>query len=443
MTPPPDFISGVIEGFYGPPWTLQERFQLFDWIKAAGLNTYMYAPKDDLKHRQLWREPYHETESLELSRSFSQARELGLRVVYGIAPGLDIRYSNPTELEHLRQKLSQAAKIGATDFALLFDDIPDSMHPADRAKLGTFAAAQCYIANTLAQELTGKLLFCPTPYCGRMRHAQLGGPDYLEELGAKLDPRIDIFWTGPEIISEFITADHLIALQKAVRRKPIIWDNLHANDYDGRRFYTGPYAGREPAILNETRGILLNPNTESSLNFVPIQTLGRFLANPQTYKPREAYLEALREWHPRFETVLRAIPFEDFVLFCDCFYLPFSDGDEAQKFLHEAERIVQGHALDAEEIELFLHQCRRLKDVCVKIPELKNRALFHALSRRIWDLREELDLLEKVVAHSAEYSTHSFLSDFHLSGTFRGGYISKLQKLLHQQPDGTWRPCHE
>lgn len=27
-------------------------------LKALGMNTYLYAPKDDLKHRALWRDPY-------------------------------------------------------------------------------------------------------------------------------------------------------------------------------------------------------------------------------------------------------------------------------------------------------------------------------------------------------------------------------------------------
>jgi beta-N-acetylglucosaminidase len=51
------FLSGAIEGFYGQPWTHAERVALFDWLAAWGLNTYLYAPKDDLKHRALWREP--------------------------------------------------------------------------------------------------------------------------------------------------------------------------------------------------------------------------------------------------------------------------------------------------------------------------------------------------------------------------------------------------
>ena len=63
-----EFLSGVIEGFYGKPWTRAERFELFDWMAAWGLNTYVYAPKDDLHHRALWREPYSAADAGELTR---------------------------------------------------------------------------------------------------------------------------------------------------------------------------------------------------------------------------------------------------------------------------------------------------------------------------------------------------------------------------------------
>lgn len=33
-------------------------FYLFDRMQNSGLNTYMYAPKDDYKHRAYWRDLY-------------------------------------------------------------------------------------------------------------------------------------------------------------------------------------------------------------------------------------------------------------------------------------------------------------------------------------------------------------------------------------------------
>src|SRR5690606_4176910 len=85
-----------------------------------------------------------------------------------------------------------------------------------------------------------------------------------------------------------------------LRRKPLIWDNFHANDYDIRRVYLGPYSGRPAEVLGETSGIITNPNCEYEANFVALATLAAFAADPEAYEPRAAYLEALEAWRPRF-----------------------------------------------------------------------------------------------------------------------------------------------
>src|SRR6185503_13078769 len=108
---------------------------------------------------------------------------------------------------------------------------------------------------------------------------------------------------------------HVRELQKLLRRKPLIWDNLHANDYDGRRFYCGPYAGRPLELRGAVSGLLSNPNCEFALNFVPLRTLAEFVRCESAWHPRQAYLEGMRAWWPRFATVGTPIPFEDLVLF--------------------------------------------------------------------------------------------------------------------------------
>jgi hypothetical protein len=75
-----DFLAGVIEGFYGQPWSQAERFELFDWMKQWGLNTYFYAPKDDLKHRVLWRELYTRDETGKLREVIAGCEKSGYSV---------------------------------------------------------------------------------------------------------------------------------------------------------------------------------------------------------------------------------------------------------------------------------------------------------------------------------------------------------------------------
>lgn len=61
-----------------------------------------------------------------------------------------------------------------------------------------------------------------------------------------------------------------------LRRPPVIWDNLHANDYDQKRVFLGPYSGRSPDLIPKLRGVLTNPNCEYGANFVAIHTLAQW-----------------------------------------------------------------------------------------------------------------------------------------------------------------------
>ena len=51
-------LRGIVEGFYGRPWTHEARIDMFAFMQAHGLNAYIYAPKDDELHRDSWRTPY-------------------------------------------------------------------------------------------------------------------------------------------------------------------------------------------------------------------------------------------------------------------------------------------------------------------------------------------------------------------------------------------------
>jgi protein O-GlcNAcase/histone acetyltransferase len=445
--PTTEFLAGVIEGFYGPPWSAAERLEVLDWMAAWGLNTYLYAPKDDLKHRALWREPYAAPELETLAALVRACERRGLRFIYALSPGLDIRYGRESDLDCLRARFEQMFSTGARDVALLFDDIPGHLDAAELLRWGSLAAAHGHVVNTLFRWVRerfpqARCLFCPTPYCGRMAERGHGGAGYLATLGRELLPEADVFWTGPEIISREIPLAHLRDLQSLLRRKPLLWDNLHANDYDGRRFFVGPYAGRPPEIRDAVSGVLSNPNCEQPLNFVPLRTLAAFVRCAGPWDARAAYLSALREWLPRFATVHEPLSFEDLTLFGDCYYLPHEEGPTAEALCQAAKHLltVKPAQWPSADSAAFREPARRLRDFCARLAELRDRTLFHALSRRAWELREELDLLLGYVdlKSKSDAADAPCRSDFHLPGTFRGGLVTRLQRWLAQQPDGTF-----
>ena len=437
------FVCGVIEGFYGRPWTLSQRRRLFGWLQPWGMNTYMYGPKDDIKHRVLWRELYDDAEAAELKSLITDCQARNLDFVYAIAPGLDIEYGR--EAADLLNKLRQVASLGVRSFAILFDDIPQQMNAADAECFATFAEAQSKITNATFHFLRNeaadaRLWFCPTVYCGRMAGGAVKRCDYLREIGERLDRDIDIFWTGPEIISETISPASIRQLQTVLRRKPLIWDNLHANDYDLRRIYLGPYAGRPPQLRTEVRGILSNPNCEFAAGFVPLRTLALFTQSDETWQPRQAFQQALTEWLPEFASRAKdPVTLSDLELLGDIFYLPYESGKRAVHFLNDFARLLRtpvnrwGRTLTR-----FDQTCQEIAAMFAKVTELNDRDLCYSLYRHLWEMKEEAVLLRTYVdwLKSKPKRGEKFASGEHRPRVYRGGLVAALQCLLPMDESG-------
>lgn len=100
--------------------------------------------------------------------------------------------------------------------------------------------------------------------------------EYLLTLGSKLAIDIDILWTGPRVISKVLSVELIQEVTEVLRRPPVVWDNLHANDYDQKRVFLGPYSGRSPEIIPLLRGVLTNPNCEFHGNTIAIHTLAHW-----------------------------------------------------------------------------------------------------------------------------------------------------------------------
>uniref|UniRef100_A0A672URP6 GH84 domain-containing protein n=1 Tax=Strigops habroptila TaxID=2489341 RepID=A0A672URP6_STRHB len=172
----------------------KERAPLRRW----GLNCYMYAPKDELKHRLLWREPYTEHEAAHMCSLIEAAQEQGVEFVFAISAGQDMVFSSAGDRLLLQQKLRQVAAMGCRSFALLFDDIDPCMCQADRDAFPSLAQAQASVANEVYQELGQPpiFLFCPTEYCSSLCSPSPSQSCYLLTIGRELLPGISVIWTG-------------------------------------------------------------------------------------------------------------------------------------------------------------------------------------------------------------------------------------------------------
>jgi protein O-GlcNAcase / histone acetyltransferase len=442
-----EFLAGVVEGFYGRPWSHAERLHLLNQLAALGLNTYFYAPKNDLKHRAIWRQPYDDAELPPFREIAESCRRRGLNFIYGLSPGLDIGFSNAAERNRIKQRFDQLRGVDVQHFGLLFDDLPGKMSDDDRRAYSSLAAAQCDVVNEVFIWLREKshstrLLFCPTPYCDRMDRAQHGGAGYLEEVGRLLAPGVDILWTGPEIVSNEIPVESIEHLSQRIGRRPVIWDNLFANDYDARRLFCGPYSGRSRALRGAVGGILINPNNEYPINFLPLRTFAAFVGGEAEWKPREAFLQSVAAWLPRFETVTKPLMLDDLILLADCFYLPHEDGPQAEALLGLIDRLIDtpvdqwGDSYDA-----FKSINHRIQSLFDRLTELRDRELFDAWSRRAWALKEELLVIDAALSQkkAGRNLAAGIELESYLPGTFRGGILARLEGFLRIDGEGRVR----
>jgi hyaluronoglucosaminidase len=308
QAPSPFAVRGVVEGFYGNPWTHDQRLEMLRFIASRGMNTFVYTPKDDPLLRQAWRAPYEGPDLRRLAELVNVSRAVGVTFVFCLSPGLSMRYSDEADLEALTSKLASVEALGLTAFGLLFDDIPAELqHAEDRQAFETLADAHVAVANRVAERLGSRihLLVCPTTYCGT------GREEYLAILGSGLEPGIDLFWTGRAICSPTLEADDAAVFEKTARRPPTYWDNYPVNDVAmGFELHIGPYEGRDPHLFRHAFGVVANGMELHEASKIPFATIADYLAAPEAY-------DAERSWRRAIRDVAGPADHEAFALFAD------------------------------------------------------------------------------------------------------------------------------
>lgn len=440
-------LKGVIEGFYGRDWTAAQKHMVMDWMQRAGMNAYIYGPKDDVNIRARWRIPYSHTQLSALADLKSQAEARGLRFLMSLAPALDITYSSSGDRAAIAARIDQMIGFGVTDVVLLYDDIPSVLPEPDRARFANFAEAQADVANSVLAQLRphgGTLLFCPTEYCGRMAGGDPRRSAYLQALGRALAPEVQVMWTGPEIVSPVIDAQGLRSVAEVLRRAPVIWDNFHANDYDIRRIHVGPLGGRKADILPLVSGWFTNPNNEAEANFVPICTTGNFLNGDPIDLD-----SALADWRARFQLAFSGgatLSADLLRLLVDLFWQPFSQGPESASMLALAKGLLSAHRPDPND-PAWREGLARLRDFASRITRLfdqmtavENRELFHSFHRYLWEAREEIGHLIAYLGwlDGAPSPDETFPSEGRIHNFYRLGFGVGVQEILQRDPSGRY-----
>lgn len=276
------FRLGLVEGFFGRQWTWQARHDYAPFLAAQGCNSYVYAPKNDAWLRKQWQVPFPQPHLDALSALSRQYHAHNVDFGVGLSPFELYKDFSPRNRALLLDKVAQIDAIGADTLCILFDDM--------MGDLRDLARTQLEIMDAVTQHSTARrFVICPTYYSYDpllVRHFGAQPEHYLEDLGTGLDASIEIFWTGPQVISTEYPRAHLLELADKLRRKPLLWDNYPVND--AKRLT--PFLHIKPAhrsleLKELASGLLANPMNQPYLSQLPLHALAStFAGKPASFQ---------------------------------------------------------------------------------------------------------------------------------------------------------------
>ena len=276
MTPRRSFALGVVEGFFGRPWSAAARFENMKLLASWGFAFYIYAPKADRYLRRQWRVPMPAEELRQLSLLAGECRQSGLRFGVGLTP-YEVHLDYCAEARRaLQDKVMQLNAAGVDLLCVLFDDMRGGSRLAEQqARI---------VADITGWSSAKAFVVCPTYYSDDPVLEQVFGPaplNYLQDLGRGLDPAVDVFWTGPQVCSTAYPDRHLATVADRLGRKPVIWDNHVANDGKSRclHLYLDPWANGWSLTASLTAGLAINPMNPPALSRLPLALCGAMFGN--------------------------------------------------------------------------------------------------------------------------------------------------------------------
>ncbi len=264
---------GFIEGYYGNPWSNEDRAELMKFGGDYKLNQYVFAPKDDPYHNSKWRDLYPEEKLSEIKKLAQVGNETKNRYVYALHPFMnnpvrfDTEENYQNDLGVIKAKFTQLLENDVRQFAILADDASAPAQGASMyVKLLTDLTRWLEEQQSTYPDLKTDLMFCPSDYYGNGSSAQ------LKELN-KAEDNVSIVMTGGRIwgeVDENFANNFMnnISTEGNPGRAPFFWINWPCSDNSKQHLIMGGndtflHPGVDPSKID---GIVLNPMQQAEAN---------------------------------------------------------------------------------------------------------------------------------------------------------------------------------
>lgn len=291
---------GVVEGFYGTPWSHEVRMSLIDFYGKFKMNSYLYGPKDDPYHScPNWRLPYPEKEAENIKELIQACKRNRVDFVWAIHPGQDIKW-NEEDYKNLINKFNWMYDLGVRAFAVFFDDISGE---------GTNPVKQTELLNRLtddfvkAKEDVSYLTVCPTDYSKLWANPTPQGS--LAIYGETLNPSVEVFWTGDVVCSD-LTKETLDWVNSRIKRPAYFWWNYPVTDYVRNIILQGPVYGLNTSLsAKDLCGIASNPMEHGEASKLALYGVADYSWNVTDYNPIDNWERGLGELMPNAREAYR------------------------------------------------------------------------------------------------------------------------------------------
>lgn len=253
---------GFIEGYYGNPWSNEDRADLMKFGGDYKLNQYIYAPKDDPKHNAHWRDLYTGDELAAIKNLAEAGNRSKCYYVYALHTFMnqpvrfDSNYDNDVNI--IKKKFEQLMGAGVKQFAILADDanVPGNNAQNYVRLMNDLTEWMKEKAKTV-EGLKTDLIFCPNDYMG------WGNSGQMQTLKG-LPKSVSIIQTGGRVWGE-VGPSFNNAFYNNMNRPAYMWINWPCSDNTKDSLIMGgAEAVLKPNVNPDTvNGIVLNPMQQS------------------------------------------------------------------------------------------------------------------------------------------------------------------------------------
>jgi hypothetical protein len=296
-------IRGFIEGYYGIPWSNEDRISLMEFAGQFKATSYVFAPKDDPYHREKWGEPYPAEMLAEIGEMAQVGNETKTRFVWTISPLGEVAHIArtqgqqaamdllPENTEKMLAKFDQLYDVGVRQFGVLGDDVGNL--PLDYVVQLMDAVSQWADEKGDVYDI----LYCPASY----NSSWAWNAAELNAYEKGFDDNIQIFWTGSTtcapIVQSTIDTFKNRSNDGVTRRDPLFWLNWPVNDVDMSRVFLGKGEMLETGIEN-LAGAVTNPMQEAEASKIAIFAVADYAWNTEKFDAQKSWEDSFNYIEP-------------------------------------------------------------------------------------------------------------------------------------------------